>query len=443
MALATHLGAEIMVGTFSYNKGAYGALSVKRGRSGPKEKDLWYDPAIEPHVVDDRVELAPGLQWCGEMNILPTAVDPLSGFQTYTGRASGIFPHAKIAMRSVAAGVRGEATKFNYTTGTVTKRNYVQKRAGLRAEHHHSYGGLIVEVTADGWWVRQLHCADDGTLYDLNLVVEDGEVYENDTVAAITWGDVHHLLLDPTQEAVMLNMLDSLKPEYQFVHDLMLGAVTNHHERNNVHERFRRHVRGHGWSDLSMELLCCAAFLRRLQRKDCQILVVDSNHDRSWIERWLREADGRQDPKNAMLWLHLNLAWYEDVVKEPTNRERFHVLEHALHLCGGITASEARFLRESESFTITPARVECGMHGHLGADGRRGHPAQLRLLGRRANVGHFHSAGIWDGLYAAGVSCQLDMGYNRGPSSWSQSHIITYPNGKRTIVTTWQGRWRA
>ena len=64
-------------------------------------------------------------------------------------------------------------------------------------------------------------------------------------------------------------------------------------------------------------------------------------------------------------------------------------------------------------------------------------------MGRKSNTGHSHSAGIYDGAYRAGVTGSLDQGYNVGPSSWSHSHIVTYPNGKRTIVTVKENAWRA
>jgi hypothetical protein len=83
------------------------------------------------------------------------------------------------------------------------------------------------------------------------------------------------------------------------------------------------------------------------------------------------------------------------------------------------------------------------MHGHLGPNGSRGTPQNLNKVGRRANTGHTHSAGIWNGLYVAGTSSTLDFGYNKGPSSWTHSHIVTYPNGKRTIITVYAGKWRA
>ena len=56
---------------------------------------------------------------------------------------------------------------------------------------------------------------------------------------------------------------------------------------------------------------------------------------------------------------------------------------------------------------------------------------------------HTHQAGIYDGVYTAVTSSVLDLGYNRGPSSWSHSHIVTYANGKRAIITIWNGKWRA
>jgi hypothetical protein len=64
-------------------------------------------------------------------------------------------------------------------------------------------------------------------------------------------------------------------------------------------------------------------------------------------------------------------------------------------------------------------------------------------MGRKANIGDKHSAGIYDGLYVAGIMGALDQGYNSGPGSWSQSNILTYPNGKRAIQTIYDGKVRA
>jgi hypothetical protein len=441
-ALADHYNARIMVGTFSYNKNAYGKTSVKRGTSISKDEGLWFDPVLTDYIVDERHELAPGLQWCGEMNILPTAVNPIAGFETYTGRDSSIFPQVKFAMRSIPSG-RYEGTKMVYTTGTVTKRNYIQKREGLKAEHHHCYGALLVEVDDKGsWWVRQLNATKSGIIYDLDVYVKDGKVSKHDGIEAITWGDTHTLLLDASNFRCMNQMLDELSPKYQFIHDIMLGSVTNHWSRKSLHERFRRFVKGGGWSDLRKEIQGCVEFIRSIVRKGCETVVIDSNHDRPWVERWL-DTDGREDPKNVRLWFELNSAFYAAMEEAPFEK-KFHVLEYAFQLLG-LKPEEARFLREDESFRITRADIECGMHGHLGPDGARGSVLNLSKMARKSNIGHCHAAGIYNGLYACGVSCETgsDAWYVKGPSSWSHSHIITYPTGKRTIVTVWQGKWRA
>ena len=441
-ALASWHDAEIGVGTFTYNQNRYGKLSVKRGKEKVKQNTLWYDERIEPYMLDSRVELAPGLVWCGEMNMLPTASDPLNGFETYTCRSSGIFPHAKIAMRSVASGMKDDPTKFNYATGTVTKKNYVAKRTGLKAEFHHAYGAALVEVASDGsWWVRQLTADHEGTIYDLNVVAEDGVVYESESVEAITWGDTHELMLSDEQRTLMRDMLDSLTPRSQYIHDVLLGSVISHWDSRNPHERIRRKHRGGGFSDVLEELDSAARFLESMVRPGTDIYVVDSNHDRPWLEKWLQDDRGQHDPTNALVWHKLNAAMIESIIEDPDDRVSFHLLEHSLREHAGL-GENVRFLREDESHTITDASIECGMHGHLGPNGARGNPKSLSRLGHKANVGHYHSAGIWDGLFAAGKSCGT-LDYERGPSSHSHSHIITYPNGKRTIVTAWKGKWRA
>jgi hypothetical protein len=83
------------------------------------------------------------------------------------------------------------------------------------------------------------------------------------------------------------------------------------------------------------------------------------------------------------------------------------------------------------------------MHGHLGIAGKKGAPDQLAKMGRKANTAHTHSTGIFNGLYVAGTNSKLRWDYAVGPSNWTHSNIVTYTNGKRTIVTIYDGKWRA
>ena len=70
IAMAAHYDAQIMVGTFTYNQNNFGKLAVKQGTKKAYETELWYDPKIVPFTSDKKIELAPGLVWCGNQNIL-------------------------------------------------------------------------------------------------------------------------------------------------------------------------------------------------------------------------------------------------------------------------------------------------------------------------------------------------------------------------------------
>lgn len=440
-ALAKHYNAEIFVGTFSYDQNSYGPLSVKKGKYKGGDRTLWYDEKITPYIRDERVQLGKGLVWCGEMNIIPTASDPLAGLETYSQRQSAIFPHAKIAMRTIAA-IQGSGAKLNYTTGTVTKRNYIQKRAGLVAEFHHTYGGLIVEVDSQGVWkVRQLDAEDvSGTIYDLTLKVENGVVTDGHRVEAITWGDIHATAIDPQVFELSAraegNMLDVLKPKFQFIHDLIEGVSVNHHDARKPLERFIAALRN--LSVIFEELSASARVIAAYHRKGTKMVVVNSNHDR-WLDRWLDTFDPRiDDARNAEIYHDGSAARY----RAARIGKRFSVLEYLIRKHGGLTVP-AQFLGMDESFLICGKKIECGQHGDLGPNGSRGSAQSLSKVGRRSNTGHTHVAGIWDGLYVAGTSTTFRMGYNHGPSSWTHSHIITYPNGKRSVITMFKDAWRA
>ena len=188
------------------------------------------------------------------------------------------------------------------------------------------------------------------------------------------------------------------------------------------------------------ELREVVAFLEHVKRRDCEVIVVDSNHDNA-LGRWLRETDYRRDPPNALFFLRCQTRMYEAIHEGEDN---FHLVEWALRFVGADRM--VRFLRQDESFVICRDKqggIECGMHGHLGPRGAKGTPLALSKMGRKANTGHTHGTEIIDGMYVAGTCSNMDVGYNKGPSDWSHSHIVTYANGKRAIYTMWAGAWRA
>lgn len=437
--LAGFYDAEIFVATLTYVHALEG--SAKRGTAS-KDKSKWYDPRIEMHVNDDMVQLAPGLIWNGHTNIIPTAIDPLSGWENYNFRASSIFPHVKCAMKSIPT-VRQDAAKLQYTTGTTTQRNYIQKKSGQRAEFDHVYGGLIVEVTSDGaWFVRQLNVDSSGKLYDLDVcVMPDGTVANTAGVEAIQFGDVHVAQLeDEMTEATWGpgGMVDALNPRFQFMHDILDFESRSHHNLRDPFKMFELHTRGR--DSVEDEIKAVGSLLRRAARKGCKTVIVQSNHDLHF-ERWLREGSWKIDPRNALIHAKATSAFLEAIhAGQSFNALKWALAEYA-PVKGLVWADP------DEGFVILKDRtggLEMGLHGDLGPNGSRGSIRNLARLGRKVCIGHSHSAGIYNGAYQSGVKAKLGMDYARGaPSSWTQTDIVVYPNGKRQLITWWNGKYRA
>ena len=442
-AFAKHYDATIMIGTFSYNQNRYGQLAVKSGTKKEYEHKLWHDEKIKPFIKDAPVQLAPGLMWCGEMNIMPTEDNPLSGLESHKGSTSIIVPHTKIEMRSVAMPV-DQPVKMMYTTGAVTQLNYIQKKAGQKAEHHHRYSFLVVEVDSKGdWWVRQVSARKNGrVIQDLDVKVEDGIVTTGASIVAVSWGDLHATKSDPVVVETSQEILDTLKPHHQVIHDLFEGAGFNPHDRKykDNHEKFANWLRG--LHRVGEEFKRTRDLLEKYLRPGCQMVIPDANHDRKWLKRWLSEFDYRVDPANAELFLRLQTFMYSEIGKGKLPKN-VNLVERAMVEEAGLAKGAVRFLLPDESYIV--GEVELGMHGHLGLNGAEGSPNGLSKLGVKATTMHTHTAGIYHGLYIGGTSTVLtkDWGYTVGPSAWTHSHVFQYDNGQRAIVTLKNGKWRA
>ena len=443
LALAKHDNAEVMVSRFTYATASRAARGQKKTAREAVDADEWWAPSIAPYVVDDSVELAPSLVFCGELQILPTAPIPLSGLESYTGRASSIIPHVTFAMQSVA-GPKASGAKFLYTTGTVTLRNYIGKKAGQAASFHHGYGALIVEVCADGvWFVRQLNADSEGVIYDLDRKVSGGKVSSGHRPEALVWGDIHTRQLESEQRKLGWGehgILETLRPRRQVLHDVLDFRAQNHHDRHDPWKTFAKFVdRG---LDVAAEIDELGAFLEQAARPWCETVIVTANHDEAML-RWLRDADFREDPTNAMFMLGASLATYRAIKR---GDRAFYPVKWAVEQAVGKKLRRTKWLARDEDYIVCPdaaGGIELGMHGDVGVNGARGNLPSYARTGRKTITGHTHSAGLRHGAMSVGVMGNLDMGYNTGMSSWSHSNALVYPNAKRSIITIRGGRWRA
>lgn len=442
MQFCNHRNAELIVAPVTYN--IQGFQNLEKSREG-----LWFDPAIKQYLLPKSMQVGPGgkldgddLVWCGDLDVLPTAVRPLSGLWNYTRHASGIVPHTKLAMESVPV-LPGQARKFMYTTGAVTQRNYIQRKAGQKAEFHHVYGALYVEFDDEGdWFARQLNADKDGMFFDLDEHFSPDAVHTGESVAGIVFGDVHCPRVDIDALAGAYSMAEVLKPEAVVLHDLIDWNARSWFNRSNAVHRLRTymtHVTGE--FDMAREVL------GMLAERAGRVFVAPSNHHGHMV-KWLNDVDWRDDPANAEFILRMQLA----LVQLATNQKYMNEaeIERRLFLQGlgyhDNIPTGVRVLRMDDSLRfggLNDPGVEVGMHGHAGPNGRRGSSAAFTHIGVKCSIGHTHTAGIRDGVYSAGVLCNLDMEYNKGPSSWSHSQIVHYPNGKRAIITQRGRKWRA
>ena len=432
-AFAEAHNAEIMSPGITYNTND----SEWAGGLGDAQKKVqacYYDRKIQRYLVNDRVALNNKVEVLGNLNILPTAVNPLSGYQTFTGEKSAIIPHPKVAQEPVPTRP-GKLAKHIMTTGSITEANFIQKNAGIKGEFHHQIGAVVVEVVnGKQFHTRHILAERCGAFYDLTDRYEHGMCTTGHRVDAITWGDIHHATLNKeVAEANWFgekNLIDTLKPRYQFFHDTLDFKVRNHHNRDD--KLFMKKMSG---ESVKKEVNDACKFLNSTKRAWCQSVVVKSNHDNAY-DRWARETTHHEEPDidNAIYLLESQIRQHKDMKHCGETRDLF-----AWRYMGNYFDSSVKFLKQDESFTVNG--IECGMHGDVGLNGARATPKSFMKIGIKVNSGHTHSAAINEGVYTAGCCCDLEQGYNKGPSSWSHSQIVQYANGTRTILTCINGEY--
>lgn len=420
--LKSRYDGEILVGTCSYNKSGYDSE--------------WFDPAIVPYINNEPLILAEGLQWRGELNILPTAAKPMTRFKAYTGLDSFVLPHVKAQSQGLTVR-KVDNPKLSYTTGAITKRNYIQKTAGQVASFNHIFGALVIEIDKDGTWFA----------FRVNAESETGNFYLHDTYYTpdgYTTG--HNSKVINAPDAHVANMskevadliyhggvLDEFKPEYFVWNDTYNGTSNNRHEKDCPLAKIKN-LRSRTQS-VQEEIKLTSDFVYKAQRDFCTHLITYANHD-TITERWAKDEDWKKtDAINIVYLLECQLLLAKNAAE---GNKAYYLFEDLMKNANpGLTA---KFLRCDESFEILG--IELASHGHVGNGGARGSNNSFLVIGVKTNKGHDHTACEIDGVMSAGVS-ELDQGYNMGGTSWSVTFINTYQNGKRSLYTTRNGKYKA
>ena len=412
---ADHLGAEIIAIASRY----------KNPTSIFSDSDYdWWDEKIHNYLLANRQNIHKSLTILGDVKVPPTASMPLTGFEGMTGLESSIIGHPRQHLKTIPT-VGDLQPKFLLSTGSITKPNYTDSKAGKKGEFHHTYGFVIVEIRdKEIFHVRQVSANNNGTFYDLDIKVTPDGVFEGqDCVEAVTLGDIHLGHHDPVAIKSSIKMLNRFKPKNVLLHDIMDGASISHHEKNDPFIALGREQDG-SW-DLTKELSEVVKFVDTI--KQFGPVIVKSNHD-IFVDRWLLSNDWRKE-KNK--YAYLKYAKLKADGELPNG-----ILPYEMKLAFG---DKVKCLTEDESFKVKGN--EMGIHGHMGANGSRGSAMQFKRLNTKLVTAHTHSPLKMDNLITVGTLTFLRVGYNKGLSGWYHANAITHVNGKTQLLLMNQGKY--
>lgn len=400
----------------------------------------WWDRKIVDCLLTQRVDMPCGVTVMGDIKIQPTATKPLSGFDSFTDGNSAIFGHPKLQFKTVPT-PKHSIPKILTTSMSVTVKNYTDSKAGKKGENFHKFGATVLDVDNENkvFHIRQVIAEADGSFIDLDKRYSKKGVSEAPRAMALITGDTHAIFADDDViKATYLNedsIVKRLKPEYLVWHDALDQYARNHHHRGDFFTNYAKHHSG--FHNIRRELDITFDLIDRCTPEDVTNIIARSNHDEA-LERYLQEANFKEDPENAEFYLETMLELVRGmriVEGRPQKRDPFEYWGSRLLKCYDRT----KFLKRDESFLIGDTNVS--YHGDQGPNGSRGSANAFTKIGGDLVIAHSHSPCIEENVWQVGLSAIMDMGYNKGPSSWLNTHCIKYANGKKSLISIVKGAW--
>lgn len=354
-------------------------------------------------------------------------INPLTGLQRLAqARGSMALASPKQYLEFVANS-NTKIPRALMTTGAITVPDYstdqsMSKRTSYLAEFDHKIGGIIVEIQDEKiFHFRQVQADSDGSFIDLGWKYNpDGTIKEIDKSTSV-FGDTHVGSHDPDVDECLQEIVEYVNSNEIIVHDLFDCRFNNHHEMGKWATRAR--IALDGKSSLEREGKITAEWLNDWTNRVDKVTVVKSNHDEA-LEKYIDDGRWKEDPENLYLACDLVKKFIEgeDVLK--------YLLEEEIGLQN---PKKINWLERDEDYMVYG--IENGAHGDLGSNGSRGSMKSIERAYYKATVGHSHTAGILRNIYQVGTSTYRKLHYNRGPSSWTNTMCIQYPNGTRQLIS--------
>jgi hypothetical protein len=399
------------------------------------EDETW-DIKVKPYLDAARHDIHKYVSIMSDVKVQPTAVNPMTGMQGMSGINSCIFGSPKVQLEMIPV-LEGQTPKMMMSTGACTVSNYTDSKSGKKGEFHHTLGFTIVEIKdSEIFFARQVTATSNGDFIDLcysvnyNKESKKSKITRNSKLDACILGDIHFGHEDEVVVNNTINALSKLVPEHVILHDVFDGSSISHHEMKNPFAQYRKEVKG--TNSLGDEVDYMMNELGKFKHFK-NVVIVRSNHD-DFIDRWLQNGDWKQQPtpKNSLLYMEYSQMLLRQYAEDVDVKGVIPELINKIY-------PDYNTLGRSDSYIVNG--WELGQHGDYGANGSRGSLLQFRKLNTKIVVGHYHSPGRKDGALAVGTSTHLRVGYNTGPSSWLQSHVFIYKNGKAQHINFINGEF--
>lgn len=312
------------------------------------------------------------------------------------------------------------------TTGAITIADYstdksMSQRTSYLAEFDHVMGAIVVEIEDDRiFHFRQIQFDDDGSFYDLGWKYKSDGTVEEVKETTCVFGDTHVGSHSIPVDVCLQEIAEYVNCSEVIVHDLFDNRFNNHHD---VHKPvLRATLSMEGKTNLMREAKVTAGWLNRWTREVDKLTIVKSNHDEA-LERYIDEGRWKDDPENL----------YDACLLVRKRMDGHDPLKYLITEMAKVKRPESiNWLDRDEDYIVYG--IENGAHGDKGGNGSRGSLRGIEKAYYKATVGHSHTAGIWREVYQVGTSTVLKLSYNTGPSSWTNTMCIQYPNGQRQLI---------
>jgi hypothetical protein len=410
-AYANKLDAEIICIAGRYHN----PTTLKKSEKA-KNTDYW-DPSIQKYLSLKRHDIHKTVSIMSDVKIQATAVTPLSGLEGMSKENSCIFGHPKVHMKTIPV-LEGYAPKMMLTTGSITYPNYTDSKAGKKSEFHHQYGFVIVEIENDEiTHIRQVTAKQSGNFYDLYFKVSNGVVQKNESIEAIVLGDLHYGNEDIDVMDSTIELLEDLTPKTVVLHDVFDGYSISHHTINDPFKQYGLEINGKNNLEDEVEYMLNKLWDFTLIDN---VVVVRSNHD-CHLDKFLLN-DWRKLPtsKNSVTYMKYS----QILLQQYASNDVVGVIPHLINE----QYPTYKCLGYGDSYKVKD--IELSQHGDVGTNGSRGSINQFRKLNTKIITAHTHSPARFDNAVCVGTSTKLRLSYNKGASSWLNSHAIIHKDGK-------------